>query len=230
MSFEHSYIVLMNNRWNGSVSIAKIIKFASPANPAASISVFYNFFLFCVINVNHHRLSCCMELKEFQNEVYPLKNKLFRFAKRILDHTEEAEDVVQEAFIKLWNRRESLDKYRSIEALAMISVKNLCLDKIKIKRFPVENFDNHRGFLENLSGDEKNNNEDLVEEIHQAIKKLPEQQQMILHLRDIEGYSFEEMAGIVKMNENAIRVALSRARKRVRELMIKTKEYEYQGN
>jgi len=212
------------------VSIAKIIKFVSQANYVASISIFYNLFLFFVINANPFRLNCCMELKEFQNQVYPLKNKLFRFAKRILGHTEEAEDVVQEVFIKLWNRRETLDQYRSIEALAMVSVKNLCLDKIKSKRFPVDNFENHRHFLENLSVDGKSGHDDLVEGVHQAIKKLPEQQQMIIHLRDIEGYTFEEIAGIVKMNENAIRVALSRARKQVRELVTKTKEYEYQGN
>ena len=68
-----------------------------------------------------------MELQEFQHKVYPLKNKLFRFAKRLLDHTEEAEDIVQEVFIKLWNRRDKLDEYRSVEALAMITTKNLCL-------------------------------------------------------------------------------------------------------
>ncbi|MCX6267981.1 MAG: sigma-70 family RNA polymerase sigma factor [Bacteroidetes bacterium] len=171
-----------------------------------------------------------MDLQEFQIKVYPLKNKLFRFARRMLDHTEEAEDVVQEAFIRLWNRRDKLDEYRSIEALAMITIKNLCLDKIKTKRYPVENMDNHRQFLENMPSETKVDNSDLMHGIYQAIKQLPEQQQIIVHLRDIEGYEFNEISEIVDMNENAIRVALSRARKRIRELLIKTKIYEYQRN
>ncbi|MDP1621492.1 MAG: sigma-70 family RNA polymerase sigma factor [Bacteroidales bacterium] len=171
-----------------------------------------------------------MDLSEFQVKVYPLKNKLFRFARRMLDHTEEAEDVVQETFIKLWNRRDKLDEYRSVEALAMITTKNLCLDRIKIRRYPVENMENHRRFIENIPEDVKVDHTDLIMEIHKAMKLLPEQQQMIVHLRDIEGYEFAEIAEVVDMNENAIRVALSRARKRIRELLTKTKTYEYRQN
>ncbi len=171
-----------------------------------------------------------MNLQEFQIKVYPLKNKLFRFAKRMLDHTEEAEDMVQEVFIKLWNRRDKLDEYRSVEALAMITIKNLCLDKIKARRYPVENMENHRQFLESMPDEIKADHSDLIHGIHQAMKLLPEQQQIILHLRDIEGYEYEEIAEIVDMNENAIRVALSRARKKIRELLTNTKVYEYQRN
>ena len=177
-----------------------------------------------------NRLTARMNLQEFQNTVYPLKNKLFRFAKRMLDQTEEAEDVVQEAFIRLWNRREKLDEYRSVEALAMITTKNLCLDKIKSKRYPVENMDNHSRFIENMPDETEPDHSDLIHGIHQAIRLLPEQQQIIIHLRDIEGYEFEEIAEIVEMNENAIRVALSRARKRIREMLINSKRYEYQRN
>ncbi len=171
-----------------------------------------------------------MNLEEFQIKVYPLKNKLFRFARRMLDHTEEAEDIVQEAFIRLWNRRDKLDEYRSVEALAMITTKNLCLDKIKTRRYPMENMDNHSRFLENLPEETRADHSDLIHGIHQAIKQLPEQQQMIVHLRDIEGYEFNEIAEITDMNENAVRVALSRARKRIRELLTNTGLYGYQRN
>jgi len=177
-----------------------------------------------------HRLLSHMDLQEYKIKIYPLKSKLFRFAKRILDHTEEAEDVVQEVFIKLWNRRDKLDEYRSVEALAMITTKNLCLDRIKARRYPVENMDNHRRFIENMPEELNADHSDLIYGIHQAIKLLPEQQQMIIQLRDIEGLEFGEIAEIVEMNENAIRVALSRARKRIRELLTKTKAYDYQGN
>jgi RNA polymerase sigma-70 factor (ECF subfamily) len=171
-----------------------------------------------------------MDLQEFQVKVYPLKNKLFRFAKRLLDQSEEAEDVVQDAFIRLWNRRDKLDEYRSVEALAMITTKNLCLDKLKGKRFPVENMDNHRAFIENLPAESKVDHAELIRGIHQAIKMLPGNQQMIIHMRDVEGYEFHEIAEVVGMNENAIRVALSRARKRIREMLTKIEQYENQRN
>jgi len=171
-----------------------------------------------------------MNLEEFKIQVYPLKNKLYRFAKRMVESAEEAEDIVQEVFIRLWNRRERLDEYRSVEALAMVTTKNMCLDKLKAKRFPVESMDNHRIFLENMPMETKADHSELIQGIYQAMQSLPEQQRMIMHLRDVEGYEFEEIAGIVEMNENAIRVALSRARKRIRELLINAKEYEYQRN
>jgi RNA polymerase sigma-70 factor (ECF subfamily) len=171
-----------------------------------------------------------MTLQEFQTKVYPLKNKLFRFAKRFLENTEEAEDVVQEVFIRLWNRRDKLDEYRSVEALAMVTTKNMCLDKIKARKYPVESMDNHRLFLESLPDETKADHSDLIHGIREAIKSLPRQQQMIVHLRDIEGYEFEEIAEIMEMNENAIRVALSRGRKKIRELVTNTRMYEYQRN
>jgi RNA polymerase sigma factor (sigma-70 family) len=171
-----------------------------------------------------------MNTEEFKIQVYPLKNKLFRFAKRILEHTEEAEDVVQEVFIRLWNRRETLAGYRSVEALAMITTKNMCFDRIKKKRYPVEKFDDHRGFLENLPMETKADYSEEMYRIRQAMDELPEQQKMIVHLRDIEGYEFEDIASILNMHENAVRVNLSRARKKLREALSDRRIYEYERN
>ena len=127
-----------------------------------------------------------MNLQEFTSKVIPLRNKLFRFAKRYLEHTEEAEDIVQEVFIKLWIRRDKLDEYRSVEALAMVTTKNMCLDKIKTKRYPVDPIDDHRRFLENLPEEKRRDYSDEIFKVHQAMKSLPKQQQMIMQLRDIE--------------------------------------------
>ncbi len=171
-----------------------------------------------------------MDLAAFKREVYPLKDKIFRFAKRMLEQTEEAEDAVQEVFIRLWNRREKLDEYRSVEALAMITTRNICLDRIKARRFPVENYDNHRLYIERMPMETKPDHSDLMYSLQMALNELPEQQRTILHLRDIEGYDYEEIARIVNLNENAVRVALSRARKRIRELLVNKKIYEYQRN
>lgn len=171
-----------------------------------------------------------MDTREFQIQVYPLKDKLFRFARRILEHNEEAEDVVQEVFIRLWNKRESLKQYRSIEALAMISTKNMCLDRIKKRKYPVESLDDQKRFIEGIPMEPKADYSDELHYIRKAMESLPEQQKMIVQLRDIEEYEFETIAEILNMNENAIRVNLSRARKKIRETVIKYKLYEVQRN
>jgi RNA polymerase sigma factor (sigma-70 family) len=171
-----------------------------------------------------------MELREFKISVLPLRNKLYRFAKRFVENSEEAEDVVQEVFIKLWNRREKLDEYRSIEALAMITTRNLCLDKLKSRKFKMESLDRHMNDVPQEPGEPESVNSDLISKINLIIRDLPEQQRAIVHLRDIEGYDYAEIAKIVGMNENAIRVNLSRARKKIRDVLTTQKIYEYHGN
>jgi len=169
-----------------------------------------------------------MDLQEFKIKVFPLKNKLYRLAKRLLDDPEEAQDIVQEAFIKLWNRRETLDEYRSVEALAVVTTRNLCLDKLKAKKYPVESLENLKADIPDQ--DNKEEQMELVNRIKEIIKTLPEQMKTVIQLRDIEGYDYEEIAETLNLNENTIRVALSRARKKVREIMLNNKHYEYQRN
>ena len=171
-----------------------------------------------------------MNLQDFNTKVYPLKDKIFRFAKRMLEQTEEAEDLVQEVFIRMWKHREKLDGYRSLEALAMITTKNLCLDKLKARKFPVENWNDHHQFIETIAEEVRPDYSDIVVGVKEAMSTLPEHSRMIVHLRDIEGYEFDEIAEVMGMQENAVRVALSRARKRIREILINDKSYEYQRN
>jgi RNA polymerase sigma-70 factor (ECF subfamily) len=75
-----------------------------------------------------------MKQQEFLNIISPFKDKVFRIAKRLLVSTEEAEDATQEVLIRLWNKKEGLNKYNSIEALAVTMTKNYCLDQLKSKR------------------------------------------------------------------------------------------------
>jgi len=171
-----------------------------------------------------------MNLQDFNTKVYPLKDKIFRFAKRMLGQTEEAEDMVQEVFIRMWKIREKLDEYRSLEALAMVTTKNLCLDKLKARKFPVESFNDQRQFIETIAEEARPDHSDLISGVREAMNTLTEQARMIVHLRDIEGYEFDEISEVTGMEENAVRVALSRARKRIREILINNKRYEYQRN
>jgi len=171
-----------------------------------------------------------MNIQDFNTKVYPLKDKIFRFARRMLVQTEEAEDMVQDVFIRMWKIRDKLDEYRSLEALAMITTKNLCLDKLKARKIPVESWNDQRQFIETLAETVIPDNSELVLGIKEAINTLPEHSRMIIHLRDIEGYGFDEIAEVIGMQENAVRVALSRARKRIRDIMINKNKYEYKRN
>ena len=171
-----------------------------------------------------------MTVETFKIEVLPLKHKLYRFAKRLLVSIPESEDIVQEVFLRLWSRKEQLNEYKSIEAFAMTITKNLCLDKLKSKRNKTDELTEKHEKMEELTPHTKLELSESFEKIQLIINTLPEQQRMIIHLRDIEEYDFEEIAEIMNLSMNTIRVNLSRARKKVREIMIKTYNYEFAGN
>ena len=166
-----------------------------------------------------------MNHSEFMNLVVPFQNKLFRLAKRLLISVEEAEDAIQEVMVKLWKKQTNLHEYQSVEALAMTMTKNFCLDQLKSKR--AQNLQIvHSNFTDSSSGLQQNiEDQDSVTWIEKIMNQLPEQQKIIIQLRDIEQLDFDEIAKITDMNATAIRVALSRARKTVREKMLKTHNY-----
>ena len=166
-----------------------------------------------------------MNQNEFMQIVNPFKDKVFRLAKRLLVSTEEAEDATQEVIVKLWNKNENLEAYNSVEALAMTMTKNYCLDQLKSKRagnlkIVHNNFTDRTPSLQQIVEDD-----DSLNWVGKIIDKLPEQQRLIVQMREIEQYEFAEIAKILDMNETAIRVALSRARKTIREFMINTHSY-----
>ena len=166
-----------------------------------------------------------MKQSDFLNIVLPFKDKVFRLAKRLLVSTEEAEDATQELLFKLWTRKEKIGTYKNIEAFAMTMTKNYCYDRLKSKQ--ANNLTLvHSNYKEKETSLEKEiEYRDSVNQVHQLIQNLPEQQRIIIQLRDIEQYDFDEIAKIVEMQPTAIRVALSRARKTIREQLTKTHNY-----
>ena len=166
-----------------------------------------------------------MTQNEFVHLTNVFKDKLFRLAKRLLVSTEEAEDATQEVILKLWHKKDNLSQYNSVEAFAMTMTKNYCLDQLKSKR--AQNLKiAHNNFTDTEAGlQQKLEDQDSLNWVEKIIAQLPQQQQLIIQMRDIEQYEFEEMAKILEMNETAIRVALSRARKTIREFMLKTHRY-----
>src|SRR5690554_1948536 len=166
-----------------------------------------------------------MNQKEFLELVLPIKQKVFRLAKRLLTSTEEAEDATQEVLIKMWHKNEELNKYNSIEAMMMTMTKNYCLDRLKSKQASNMTLV-HSNYTTKGSGlDKQMEAKDSAGMVFEIMKSLPEQQRIILQLRDVEEYEYSEIAEILQINETAIRVNLSRARKTIREELLNKHSY-----
>jgi len=162
-----------------------------------------------------------MSQERYKAEILPIRQKLFHIAHNILHEEEDAEDAVQEVLLKLWHIRDSLGSYDNVAAFATTVTKNHCLDKLKLKK-RTDTLDDIHHFRE--SGDnpylqlERRNTEEILRKI---IELLPPLQQTIIKMKDIEEYEVEEIAEITGTKADAIRVNLSRARKKVREEYIK---------
>ncbi len=169
-----------------------------------------------------------MTQADFLNIVMPFQDKVFRLAKRLLISKEEAEDATQEILMKLWHKKDQMGQFRNVEAFAMTMTKNFCLDRLKSKsaqnlKIVHSNYQDGRTSLQRQM-----ELRDSVDWVGKIVETLPDQQKMVLQLRDIEQYEFKEIADILNMNETAVRVALSRARKTIRETLTKTHSYGVQ--
>jgi RNA polymerase sigma-70 factor (ECF subfamily) len=159
-----------------------------------------------------------MNSHQYKSQVLTLSDKLFRLAKSILRHEEEARDAVQELNLKLWEKRESLDSVDNIQAFTMQSMRNLCLDTLRksknIIEMPTEiEYDAPNPYQQTELND-------TVNKIRVFISKLPELQRTIIQMRDVEGMEISEIAFVTSLTENAVSVNLSRARQKVREQIL----------
>lgn len=163
-----------------------------------------------------------MQIDEFTGRVLPLNDRLFRFACCFLKDREDARDAVQDVLMKLWEKRELLGKIDNPEAFSMRMIRNRCLDKIKGSRSVPMNREAEVRMDARASEEEHfPERKDTDSLVRKLISALPEQPRTVIHLRDVEQMEFEEIALITGMQVNAVRVCLSRARKQVREDLLK---------
>lgn len=161
----------------------------------------------------------------YSRQVIPLQDKIFRFSRRLLSSEAAAKDATQEVLLKLWRLRSQLKDIKNIEAYAMTTTKNLCYDVLKSK---------HHKTLELVHSNYSEPSSCLSSEIEardeanlvaKFINELPEQQRAIIQLRDVEQFSNKEIEEIMNMNSTSVRVALSRARKKIMSELKKTRAY-----
>ena len=165
---------------------------------------------------------------DFQHDILPLKNIIFRTALRIVLSREEAEDIVQDTLIKLWQRREDLGQVANLESFALASARNLALDR-KAK------MDNRNVSFDSKAHDIPDYRQANVEQnlmhrestdaVGEIINSLPEKQRTVIHLRDIEGKSYKEIAETLSISESDVKVTLFRARNELKEKIIQKKSF-----
>ena len=166
-----------------------------------------------------------MNQSEFLKTVMPFKDKVFRVAKRLLVSTEEAEDATQELYFKLWRNKSKLKDYKSVEAFAMTMTKNYCFDRLKSKQASNLKLIHSNYQEKDTPLQRRMELNDSVSLVHKLIENLPEQQKLVIQLRDVEEYEFDEIGKMLGLQPTAVRVTLSRARKTIREQL--TKQHNY---
>lgn len=170
-----------------------------------------------------------MKKINFRNDILPLKNELYRLALRITLNPAEAEDVVQETMIKIWNRRDQWDEIESIEAFSLTICRNLAVDKMRKIEGQNQSLDEvandapDRSYSSNP--EEQAMQQDRIELIRRLIGQLPEKQRSAMQLRDFEGKSYKEIAAIMGISEEQVKVNIFRARQAIRQKYLETEKY-----
>lgn len=172
-----------------------------------------------------------MKKTSFRNDILPLKNQLYRLALRITLNNAEAEDVVQETMIKVWNRRDDWDNIESIEAFCLTICRNLALDKIKKKENKNQSLEEVNDYTSSPDLSYASNPEeqavqnDRIALVRRLIDNLSEKQRTIMQLRDFEGKSYKEIASILGISEEQVKVNIFRARQTIKQRYIETENY-----
>ncbi len=166
-----------------------------------------------------------MTAEEFKKQYLPYQQKLYRLALRILENSDDAEDVVQEVYIKLWNKRDELTHIENKEAYSVTLIKNLCIDHIRVKSKRMKQASENIEIAEKGTLFEQVSAKSDLELVTQLLTLLPEQQQRVLNLRHACGYTNEEIEEMTGLTSGNVRVALSRGRSKLRELF---KQYSHE--
>lgn len=164
----------------------------------------------------------------FQNDILPLKNELFRLALRITLNAADAEDVVQDTMLKVWKRRNDWEQIESIEAFCLTICRNLSLDRLRHKDYQSQTLDmaadpvdaSHTANPEQMAVQR-----DRIQLVRQLINRLPERQRSCMQLRDIEGKSYRDIATILGITEQQVKVTIFRARQAVKTAFQEQEEF-----
>lgn len=160
----------------------------------------------------------------FEQNVLPASQRMYRYALSILKDEESAQDVVQECLVKIWNKRSMLDSVENTEAWAMRITRNQCFDWVKTNRFTLLPSEQENE-PERIHADHDLLMEDQQRWLDQVLSSLPQKQQEVFHLREIDGMRYQEIAETLSISLSEVKVYLHRARTKVRASLQKIESY-----
>ena len=153
----------------------------------------------------------------FRNDILPLKDKLFRLALRITLDSAEAEDIVQDTMIRVWNKRDEWAQFNSIEAFCLTVARNLAIDRSqKSEAQNIELTTETQEMSDGSTPERQLERSEQMDLVRKLINELPEKQRTIIQLRDIEEKSYKEIADVMQLTEDQVKVTLFRARQRIK--------------
>jgi RNA polymerase sigma-70 factor (ECF subfamily) len=151
-----------------------------------------------------------------------MKGQLFRLAVRLLQNVQEAEDVIQDVMVKIWTRREEWGQWQSMEAYCMTATRNSCLDRMRRQRVVPVGEERARDISSNEKDPyEKMTGKEILSQIRKCMGELPENQQLVVQLREIEGFSYNEIAEVLDMSMEQVKTNLFRARNAIKRSITK---------
>ena len=159
----------------------------------------------------------------FQNDILPMKNELFRLALRITLNRAEAEDIVQDTMLKVWNRRNDWAQIESIEAFCLTICRNLALDRMKRMDNQAETLEDHQDTADYsyaANPEEQTVQRDRIQLVRRLLDQLPEKQRCCMQLRDFEGKSYRDIAVVMGITEQQVKVNIFRARQAVKKELL----------
>ncbi len=168
-----------------------------------------------------------MELSEFRQQVLPLKNRLFRLAVGIVSDPAEAEDVVQEVFIKIWGMRHDMARVNNLQAWCFKLVRNLSIDKLRSKHRRTDELDERYDQVDpDPSPHQQAASNDALEHIRRLMERLPEKQRAVMLLRDVDGLTYQEIADTLDISLGQVKINLFRARQNLKKQLLKSKIFD----
>jgi RNA polymerase sigma factor (sigma-70 family) len=168
-----------------------------------------------------------MTPEEFRKLILPEGRRLYALAFRYLNSREEAEDVVQEVMMKLWEDRNKPVRYSNHAAWCTTVTRNCCIDLLRRrKRIWYDEISEVTTLTESDADDiSSSDSREAAQLVKGIVSRMKEPYRSAVILRDIEGYSYEEAAEVMQTSVNNLRTVLSRARKSVREEIEKIYSY-----
>ncbi|MCM1108194.1 MAG: RNA polymerase sigma factor [Clostridium sp.] len=161
----------------------------------------------------------------FRNDVLPVKDKIYRLALRITLNQAEAEDIVQDTLIRVWNKQDEWQNFSSMEAYCLTVCRNMSLDRISLKGNRTLTLDDQPETPDLSTPHDTLTRKEQMNLVEKLLETLPEVQRSIIQLREMEGKTYKEIAEILNLSEEKVKVYLFRARQRIRQAYEKIDGY-----